>query len=187
MATGYEAASEDIRSLVASTLNQATLRDCNFVAESSLADWTAKYQQAMSQGGSLQEQLASWDQVREAGVALSRKVTALTSEEGGTASGEIFKTLLPACFQHVRIRTEATFTELNANLPSLLCRFVTPDQPDIYWPQSSLVSATTTPRSAGWPWPRLWSRSTPSRTPTGSSQSLWESMCRIIPASPKLV
>ena len=35
MASGYEAATEDIRSLVASTLNQATLQDCNFVAESS--------------------------------------------------------------------------------------------------------------------------------------------------------
>ena len=52
MASGYEAATEDIRSLVASTLDVATQRDCNFVvgASQALADWTAKYQHAMSQG-----------------------------------------------------------------------------------------------------------------------------------------
>ena len=96
MASGYEAATEDIRSLVASTLDRL-----------------------------MQDQLACWDQVREARITLSRKITTLTSEhEESTASGEIFWTLLPACFQHVRVRTKATF----ANLPSLLCRFMTPDQ-----------------------------------------------------------
>ena len=77
----------------------------------------------------MQDQLACWDQVREAGIALSRTITSLTWEhEQGTASSETLWILLPACFQHVRIRTEATFAKLNANLPSLLCRFVTPDQ-----------------------------------------------------------
>ena len=53
MASGYEAAMEDIRSLVASTLDMATQRDHAFVAGASqaLANWTEKYQQAMSQGG----------------------------------------------------------------------------------------------------------------------------------------
>ena len=53
MASGYGAATEGIRSLVASTLDVATQRDRNFVAEASqaLADWTVKYQQAMSHGG----------------------------------------------------------------------------------------------------------------------------------------
>ena len=43
-------------------------------------------------------------------------------------SGEIFRTLILACFQHVQVRTEATFSELDTSLPSLLCRFMTPDQ-----------------------------------------------------------
>ena len=67
MASGYEAATEDIQSLVVSTLDMATQRDRTFIAEASqaLTVWTAKYQQAMSQGEnrSMQEQLASWEQV----------------------------------------------------------------------------------------------------------------------------
>ena len=63
MASGYEAATEDVRSLVASTLDVATQQDCNFVAGASqaLADWTAKYQHAMSQGENqpMHDQLAS--------------------------------------------------------------------------------------------------------------------------------
>ena len=52
MANGYEAATEDIRALVASTLDEATQRDHAFIAGASqaLANWTEKYQQAMSQG-----------------------------------------------------------------------------------------------------------------------------------------
>ena len=52
MASGYKAATEDIRSLVASILNVATQHDHAFVAGASqaLANWTEKYQQAMSQG-----------------------------------------------------------------------------------------------------------------------------------------
>ena len=52
MASGYEVATEDVRSLVASTLDVVTQRDRNFIAGASqaLADWTAKYQHAMSQG-----------------------------------------------------------------------------------------------------------------------------------------
>ena len=106
MASGYEAATEDVRSLVASTLDMATQQDCAFVAGASqaLANWTAKYQHAMSQGKdqSIPDQLARWDQVRKAGMALSRHITSLTTEHGqSTASGEIFRTLIPACFQRV--------------------------------------------------------------------------------------
>ena len=133
MASGYEAATEDVRSLVASTLDVVTQRDHNFIAGASqaLADWTAKYQHAMSQGEnqSMHDQLARWDRVREAGIALSRHITTLTTEHGqSTVSAEIFRTLLPSCFQLVRVRTEATFSEVSATLPSLLCRFVAPDQ-----------------------------------------------------------
>ena len=86
MASGYEAATEDVRSLVVSTLDVATQRDHTFVAGASqaLADWTAKYQHAMSQGEnqSMHDQLACWDRVREAGIALSRHITTLTTEHG---------------------------------------------------------------------------------------------------------
>ena len=77
----------------------------------------------------MQDQLARWDEVREAGIALSRHITTLTTEHGqSTVSGEIFRTLILACFQRIRVWTEATFSEVNATLPSLLCRFVAPDQ-----------------------------------------------------------
>ena len=63
------------------------------------------------------------------GIALSRHITTLTTEHGqSTASGEIFRTLIPDCFQQIRVRTGATFSEVNATLPSLLCRFVALDQ-----------------------------------------------------------
>ena len=133
MASGYEAATEDIRSLIASTLDVAMQRDHTFIvgASQALADWTAKYQHAMSQGKnqSMQDQLACWDEVQEAGIALSHHITTLTTEHGqSTVSGEIFWTLIPACFQQIRVRTEATFSGVNTTLPSLLCRFVAPDQ-----------------------------------------------------------
>ena len=133
MASGYEAATEDIRSLVASTLDVATQHDRAFVAGASqaLASWTEKYQLAMSQGEnqSLHDQLARWDQVRQAGVTLSQKITSLTTDyEPGTASSEIFRALLPDCFCRIWARTEATFHKLNATLPTLLCRFIAPDQ-----------------------------------------------------------
>ena len=133
MASGYEVATEDVRSLVASTLDVATQQDCTFIAGASqaLADWTAKYQHALSQGEkrSMPDQLAHWDQVREAGIALSRHITTLTTEhEQSMASSETFRTLIPACFQRIRARTEATLSEMNASLPSLLCRFIAPDQ-----------------------------------------------------------
>ena len=77
----------------------------------------------------MHDQLARSDWVREAGIALSHHITTLTTEhEQRMVSGEIFRTLIPACFQRIRVRTEATFSEVNATLPSLLCRFMAPDQ-----------------------------------------------------------
>ena len=65
MASGYKEAAEDIRALVASTLDEATQGDHAFVAGASqaLANWMEKYQLAMSQGEnqSLHDQLAHWD------------------------------------------------------------------------------------------------------------------------------
>ena len=128
MASGYKEAAEDIRALVASTLDEATQGDHAFVAGASqaLANWTEKYQLAMSQGEnqSLHDQLARWDQVWQAGVTLSQKITSLTIDyEPGTASSEIFRALLPDCFRCIHARTEATFHELHATLPTLFCQF----------------------------------------------------------------
>ena len=92
MASGYEVATEDILSLVASSLDVATQLDRTFVAGAAqaFANWTAKYQHAMSQGENqlMHDQLARWDQVGEARIALSHHVTTVTTEhEQSTASG----------------------------------------------------------------------------------------------------
>ena len=174
MASGYEAATEDIRSLVASTLDVATQRDRNFItgASQALADWTAKYQHAMSQGEnqSMHDQLAHWDRVREAGIALSHHITTLTTEhEQSTVSGEIFQTLIPACFQHIRVRTEATFSEVNATLPSLLCRFVAPDQAGQIMASIFTCLCNYNTEICGMAMAHTIGPATPSRTPTGSN------------------
>ena len=186
MASGYEAATEDIWALVASTLDVATQRDCAFVAGASqaLANWTEKYQQAMSQGEnqSLHDQLAHWDQVRKAGITLSQKITSLTTDyEPGTASSEIFQALLPDCFCRIQARTEATFHELHATLPTLLCRFVAPDQA-----RQMLSAIFTCMCNYNTEICRMAMAQTvvPVYTIPNTyrvQQSLWEGICRIIP------
>ena len=186
MANGYEDATEDIRCLVASMLDAATERDCTFVAGASqaLAKWTTTYQEAMSQGerGSVLEQLARWDRVREAGVALSRQVTSLTTARDlSTTSGEIFQRLLPACFDRVRFRNEATFSTLNANLPSLLCRFVRPDQAGQIFSSIFTCMCNYNTEVCGM---AMAQTVVPVYTIPNTyrvQQSLWESLCRIIP------
>ena len=186
MANGYEAATEDVRSLVASTLDVATQRDRTFVARAfqALADWTATYQHAMSQGEnqSMHDQLARWDRVREAGIALSHHITTLTTEHGhNTASDEIFRTLIPACFQRVRVRTEATFSEVNATLPSLLCRFVAPDQAGQIMASIFTCLCNYNTEICGM---AMAQTVVPVYTIPNIyrvQQSLWESLCRIIP------
>ena len=184
MANGYEAATEDIRSLVASTLDVATQRDRTFVAGASqaLADWTAKYQHAMSQGENqlMHDQLARWDRVWEAGIALSRHITTLTTEhDQSTVSAKIFWTLILACFQCVRVRTEATFSKVNATLPSLLCRFVAPDQAGQI--MASIFTCLCNTEICGM---AMAQTIVPVYTIPNTyrvQQSLWESLCRIIP------
>ena len=186
MASGYEAATEDVRSLVASTLDVATQRDHTFVTGDSqaLADWTAKYQHAMSQGKNqlMPDQLARWDQVREAGIALSRHITTLTTEHGqSTVSGEIFRTLIPACFQRVQAWTEATFSKVNATLPSLLCRFVAPDQARQIMASIFTCLCNYNTEICGM---AMAQTVVPVYTIPNTyrvQQSLWESLCRIVP------
>ena len=170
MASGYEAATKDIQALVASTLDVATQHDCTFVAGASqaLANWTEKYQQAMSQGEnqSLHNQLTHWDQVRKARITLSQKITSLTTDsEPRTVSSKIFRTLLPDCFRRIRAQTEATFNKLNANFPPCSASLSLPIKLHRCYLPSSSVCTTTIPRAVGWPWPRPWSRSTPFPTP----------------------
>ena len=186
MASGYEAATEDIRSLVASTLDMATQWDRTFVAGASqaLADWTAKYQHAMSQGEnqSMHDQLARWDQVREAGIALSRHITTITTEhEQSTVSGEIFRTLIPACFQRIRIRTEATFSEVNATLPSLLCRFMASDQARQIRASIFTCLCNYNTEICGMAMAQTVVPVYIIPNTYRVQQSLWESLCRIIP------
>ena len=186
MANGYEVATEDVLSLVASTLDVATQRDRTFVvgASQALADWTAKYQHAMSQGEnqSMHDQLACWDWVWEAGIALSRHITTLTTEhEQSTVSGEIFRTLILACFQRIRVRTEATFSEVNATLPSLLCRFMAPDQARQIMASIFTCLCNYNTEICGM---AMAQTVVPVYTIPNTyrvQQSLWESLCRIIP------
>ena len=149
-----------------------------------IADWTAKYQHAMSQGEnqSMPDQLAHWDQVREAGIALSRHITTLTTEhEQSTASSEIFWTLIPACFQRIWARTEATFSEVNASLPSLLCRFVAPDQAGQI--MASIFTCLCNYNTEIWGM-AMAQTVVPVYTIPNTyrvQKSLWESLCQIIP------
>ena len=186
MASGYEAATEDIQSLVASTLDVVTQQDCTFIAGASqaLADWTAKYQHAMSQGENqlMHDQLARWDRVREAGIALSCHITTLTTEyEQSTVSGEIFRTLIPACFQCIRVWTEATFSEVNATLSSLLCRFVAPNQAGQIMASIFTCLCNYNTKICGM---AMAQTVVPVYTIPNTywvQQSLWESLCQIIP------
>ena len=186
MASGYEAATEDIQSLVASTLDVATQRDHAFIvgASQALADWTAKYQHAMSQGENqlMHDQLAHWDRVQEAGIALSHHITTLTTEhEQSTVSGEIFRTLILACFQCIRVWTEATFSEVNATLPSLLCRFVVLDQAGQIMASIFTCLCNNNTEICGM---AMAQTVVPVYTIPNTyrvQQSLWESLCQIIP------
>ena len=185
MANGYEAATEGIRALVASTLDEATQRNRAFIAGASqaLANCT-KYQQAMSQGEnqSLHDQLAHWDQVRKAGITLSQKITSLTTDyEPGTVSSEIFQALLPDCFRRIWARTEATFHELHATLPTLLCRFVAPDQAGQMLSAIFTCMCNYNTKICGM---AMAQTVVPVYTIPNTywvQQSLWEGICRIIP------
>ena len=165
----------------------ATQRDHAFVAGASqaLANWMEKYQQAMSQGEnqSLHDQLAHWDQVRKAGVSLSQKITSLTTDyEPGTASSEIFWALLPDCFCRIRAGTKATFQELHATLPTLLCWFVAPDQAGQMLSAIFTCMCNYNTEICGM---AMAQTVVPVYTIPNTyrvQQSLWESICRIIPS-----
>ena len=138
----------------------------------------------MSQGetGSILDQLARWDRVWEAGITLSHTVTSLTTDhKESTASGEIFQWLLPACFERVWVQTEATFSQLNASLPTLLCRFVSPDQAGQIFSSIFTCMCNYNTEICGM---AMAQTVVPVYTIPNTyrvQQSLWESLCRIIP------
>ena len=138
----------------------------------------------MSQGEnqSLHDQLARWDQVWKAGITLSQKITSLTTDyEPSTASSEIFRALLPDCFCRIRARTEATFHELHATLPTLLCRFVVPDQAGQMLSAIFTCMCNYNTEICGM---AMAQAIVPVYTIPNTyrvQQSLWEGICRIIP------
>ena len=144
-----------------------------------------KYQLAMSQGENqpLHDQLARWNQVRQAGVTLSQKITSLTTDyEPGTRSSEIFRALLPDCFHRIRARTEATFHKLHATLPTLLCQFVTPDQAGQMLSAIFTCMCNYNTKICGM---AMAQAVVPVYTIPNTyrvQQSLWEGICRIIPS-----
>ena len=140
---------------------------------------------AMSQGEnqSLHDQLARWDQVQQAGVTLSQKITSLTTNyEPSTMSSEIFRALLPDCFCHICAQTEATFHELHATLPTLLCQFVTPDQAGQMLSVIFTCMCNYNTEICGM---AMAQAVVPVYTIPNTyrvQQSLWEGICRIIPS-----
>ena len=130
----------------------------------------------------MHDQLARWDRVREAGIALSHHITTLTTEHGQSmVSAEIFRTLIPACFQRVRVQTEATLSEVNATLPSLLCRFVALDQAGQIMASIFTCLCNYNTEICGM---AMAQTVVPVYTIPNTyrvQQSLWESLCRIIP------
>ena len=130
----------------------------------------------------MQDQLAHWDWVRAAGIALSCHITTLPMEhEQSTVSGEIFRTLIPACFQRIHVRTKATFSEVNTTLPSLLCRFVAPDQA---WQIMASIFTCLCNYNTEICGMAMAQTVVPVYTIPNTyqvQQSLWESLCGIIP------
>ena len=106
----------------------------------------------------------------------------LTMEhEQSTVSGKIFQTLIPACFQRIRVGTEATFSEVNATLPLLLCRFVAPDQAGQIMASIFTCLCNYNTEICGM---AMAQTIVPVYTIPNTyrvQQSLWESLCQIIP------
>ena len=97
-------------------------------------------------------------------------------------SGEIFRTLIPACFQRIRVQTEATFSEVNATLPSLLCRFVAPDQAGQIMASIFTCLCNNNTEICGMAMAKT---VVPVYTIPNTyrvQQSLWESLCQITPS-----
>ena len=132
----------------------------------------------------MHDQLARWDWVREAGIALSCHITTLTTEhEQSTVSGKIFRTLIPACFQRIRAGPRPLSPRCMPPFPPCCAGSWVRTRPGRYWAPSSPACVTITPRSVGWPWPRPLFRSTLSQTTTGSNNLCGKACARSFLAS----
>ena len=100
------------------------------------------------------------------------------------ASAKILQTLIPACFQRVWVRTEATFSEVNATLPSLLCRFVAPDQAGQIMASIFTCLCNYNTEICGMAMAQTVVSVYTIPNTYRVQQSLWESLCRIIPGVP---
>ena len=186
MAQGYQNASEDIHELVDSTLARATERDRVFIqkASTALGEWTRAYQAAVGSARNLSvfDLLQRWDQVRAAGNRLADEILSLTaSNTEENMSAEILCTLIPACFGRIRARSEAVFRTMNAELLSLLCRFVSGEQA-----RQMLTSICTTMcnyniEMCGMALSQTVVPVYTIPTTYQTQRSLWQSICQIIP------
>ena len=180
MASGYEAATEDVRSLVASTLDVVTQQDRNFIAGASQAhaDWTAKYQHAMSQGenGSLGSGQGSrhcpipphYNPNHRAGAKAQCQVrySGPSYRPASNVFGSGPRPISP---------------KVNATLPSLLCRFMAPDQAGQIMVSIFTCLCNYNTEICGM---AMAQTVVPVYTIPNTywvQQSLWESLCRIIP------
>ena len=186
MAQGFQEASEDIRKLVSSTLERATERDRMFIQQASRApgQWTRAYQAAIGEQTNLTmfDMLQRWDQVRAAGNRLADEILPLTVEgTNDTTTAEIFCTLLPACFNSILACSEAMFRTMNADLPSLLCRFMSGEQAGRMFGSIFTAMCNYNTEMCGM---ALSHTVVPVYTIPNTyrtQRSLWESMCQIIP------
>ena len=186
MAQGYQNASEDVRELVSTTLARATERDREFIqkAFAALGEWTRAYQAAVGSHTNLPmfDLLQRWDQVRAAGNRLADEILSLTATEMETgSSAEILRALIPACFSRVRARSEAVFRTMNAELPSLLCRFVSGEQAGQMLASICTTMCNYNIEMCGMALSQTVVPVYAIPTTYDTQRSLWQSICQIIP------
>ena len=186
MAQGYQNASEDIRELVSSSLARATERDHVFIqrASTALGEWTRAYQAAVGSQANLPvfDLLRRWDQVRAAGNRLADEILSLTvTETEENSSAEILRALIPACFSRIRARSEAVFRTMNADLPSLLCRFVSGEQAGQMLTSICTTMCNYNIEMCGMALSQTVVPVYAIPTTYQTQRSLWQSICQIIP------
>ena len=186
MAQGYQSTSEDIRELVSGSLARATERDRVFIqrASTALGEWTRAYQAAVGSQANLPvfDLLHRWDQVRAAGNRLADEILSLTATETEeNSSAEILRALIPACFSRIRAHSEAVFRTMNADLPSLLCRFVSGEQAGQMLTSICTTMCNYNIEMCGMALSQTVVPVYAIPTTYQTQRSLWQSICQIIP------
>ena len=131
----------------------------------------------------MHDQLTRWDRVREAGIALSRHITSLTTEHDQSTvhqprySGPSYQPVSNVFGSGPRLLSP----KVNATLPSLLCRFVAPDQAGQILASIFTCLCNYNTEICGM---AMAQTVVPVYTIPNTyrvQQSLWESLCQIIP------